>query len=44
MIISQQVVTPVTTGVQLFCDSWKKLDSGFRRNDGKGLRGLFDNA
>jgi len=31
---SQKVVTPVKTGVQRFCNDSKKLDSGFRRNDG----------
>jgi len=30
-----KAVTPVKTGVQVFCDSVNKLDSGFRRNDGE---------
>jgi hypothetical protein len=30
---SQQVVTPVKTGVQPFRNSLKTLDSGLRRND-----------
>ena len=29
------------TGVQLFCKSVNKLDSGFRRNDGKWAFGTF---
>jgi hypothetical protein len=29
-----KVVTPVKTGVQSICNNSKKLDSGFRRNDG----------
>ena len=43
MASRQKVVTPVPgfrrdrgTGVQVFCKSMNKLDSGFRRNDGKG--------
>ena len=32
---SQKVVTPVKTGVQIFYNHMKTLDSGFRRNDGK---------
>ena len=28
-----KVVTPVKTGVQVFCKAMNKLDSGFRRND-----------
>jgi hypothetical protein len=35
MTISQKVVTPVKTGVQMVCNCLKRLDSGFRRNDGK---------
>ncbi|HEX9909294.1 MAG TPA: hypothetical protein VGA86_00305, partial [Desulfatiglandales bacterium] len=42
-MVSQEVVTPVpgfcrdrVTGVQVFCNPMKKLDSGFRRNDEKG--------
>jgi hypothetical protein len=31
------VVTPVKTGVQEFHKATNKLDSGFRRNDGKEL-------
>ena len=31
-----KAVTPVKTGVQRFCKSLKRLDSGFRRNDVKG--------
>ena len=34
-MIWQKVVTPVKTGVQIVYNHWKKLDSGFRRNDGK---------
>jgi len=34
---SQKVVTPVKTGVQMACNSLKRLDSGFRRNDGLRL-------
>jgi len=30
-----EVVTPVKTGVQIFCKCSKDLDSGFRRNDEK---------
>jgi hypothetical protein len=30
-----KAVTPVKTGVQEFCDSVNKMDSGFRRNDGE---------
>jgi hypothetical protein len=32
---SQKVVTPAKDGVQKSCNRMKKLDSGFRRNDGK---------
>jgi hypothetical protein len=34
-MFSQKVVTPVETGVQRIFKFLKKLDSGFRRNDGK---------
>ena len=44
MALSQKVVTPVKTGVQVFCKSMSRLDSGFRRNDGKGAFGLFARA
>jgi hypothetical protein len=37
MMNSQKVVTPVKTGVQMVYNSLKKLDSGFRRNDGLRL-------
>jgi len=32
---SQEVVTPVKTGVQRISNDSRILDSGFRRNDGK---------
>ena len=32
---SQKVVTPAKAGVQMVYKSLKRLDSGFRRNDGK---------
>jgi hypothetical protein len=32
----QKVVTPLKNGVQVFCESVRILDSGFRRNDEKG--------
>jgi|WetSurMetagenome_2_1015567.scaffolds.fasta_scaffold13676_3 hypothetical protein len=32
---SQKVVTPAKAGVHGFYNHLKKLDSGFRRNDGK---------
>jgi len=32
----QQVVIPAKAGIQVFCNAWKKLDSGLRRNDGFG--------
>ncbi len=35
---SQKVVTPVKTGVQMLYNFLKRLDSGFRRNDGLQLR------
>jgi hypothetical protein len=38
---SQKVVTPVKTGVQVFPKSLEILDSGFRRNDGKGAFSTF---
>jgi len=42
MMCSKKVVTPVKTGVQVFCKCSKNLDSGFRRNDDKGaLRGFY---
>jgi hypothetical protein len=34
---SQEVVTPVKTGVQVFPKPLEMLDSGYHRNDGKGL-------
>jgi len=37
MMSSQEVVTPVKTGVQGIRNGLKTLDSGFRRNDGKRL-------
>ncbi len=30
-------VTPGKTGVQMVCDYLRRLDSGFRRNDGKTM-------
>jgi hypothetical protein len=33
---SQEVVTPLKNGVQAFVKPLVTLDSGFRRNDGKG--------
>jgi len=38
---SYKVVTPVKTGVQMVCNCLKRLDSGFRRNDGKRYFGTF---
>jgi len=38
---SQEIVTPVKTGVQIFCKCSKNLDSGFRRNDGKQVFATF---
>jgi hypothetical protein len=35
MMASQKVATPAEAGVHEFCNCRKKLDSGFRRNDGK---------
>jgi hypothetical protein len=35
LMVSQKVVTPVKTGVQRTYHYSKKLESGFRRNDGK---------
>jgi hypothetical protein len=40
-MVSKKVVTPLENGVQVFCNSMKILDSGFRRNDKKKLLGLF---
>ena len=34
-MVSQEVVTPVKTGVKGIYNYSKKMDSGFRRNDGK---------
>ena len=35
LMVPQKIVTPVKTGVQMVCNCLKRLDSGFRRNDGK---------
>ncbi|MFO7972074.1 MAG: hypothetical protein R6U40_10020 [Desulfobacterales bacterium] len=34
---SQKGVTPAKAGVQMLCNCFKILDSGFRRNDGLRL-------
>ena len=34
-MVLQKVITPVKTGVQSIYKALKRLDSGFRRNDGK---------
>jgi len=34
---SQEVVTPLKNGVQAFLNTSRTLDSGFRRNDEKGV-------
>jgi hypothetical protein len=41
MTASQKVVIPVKTGVQVFPKRLEILDSGFRRNDGKGAFSTF---
>jgi hypothetical protein len=41
---SQKAVTPVKTGVQKIHNELKTLDSGFRRNDGKGRFPAFFEA
>jgi hypothetical protein len=33
-----KVVTPAKAGVQIGCNATQLLDSGFRRNDGKGTK------
>jgi len=38
---SKRVVTPVETGVQRILDQFKKLDSGFRRNDMTSAKRCF---
>jgi len=40
-MISQKVVTPVKTGVQVFYNQLNLLDSDFRRNDENGLWATF---
>jgi hypothetical protein len=35
------IVTPVETGVQAVLKYLKILDSGFRRNDGQEIKGIF---
>jgi hypothetical protein len=36
-----KLVTPVKTGVQRACNTLKFLDSGFRRNDLRGIYATF---
>jgi hypothetical protein len=43
-MLQQKVVTPVKTGVQEIHNDLKRLDSGFRRNDGKPHLRTFDEA
>jgi hypothetical protein len=38
---SNEAVTPLKNGVQIFCNSMKVLDSGFHRNDGEWAFGTF---
>jgi hypothetical protein len=44
LMLQQKVVTPVKTGVQEIHNDLKRLDSGFRRNDGKPHLRTFDEA
>jgi len=44
MVSQKKVVTPVKTGVQLFLNYLKTLDSGFRRNDAVAQFLIFHEA
>jgi hypothetical protein len=43
-MVSSQVVTPVKTSVQCFCNTLKYLDSGFYRNDDSWAFSTFDES
>jgi hypothetical protein len=41
LMVSQKVVTPVKTGVQVFCNPLSIMDPGFHRDDGKRVFSTF---